>query len=125
MREVVFLILLLVYTIGCWVLYHKFFEVYYFDLGRGLLKELRTALIVGVILSTLTIFYWWIAAIVLVIAAISVSAKVDDSTLKGGIFIAFAVVIIIISVIGINFRASYDAKNKEACENKAIIEMMV
>ena len=125
MREVVFLILLLVYTIGCWVLYHKFFEVYYFDLGRGLLKELRTALIVGVILSTLTIFYWWIAAIVLVIAAISVSAKVDDSTLKGWIFIAFAVVIIIISVIGINFRASYDAKNKEACENKAIIEMMV
>lgn len=119
------MILLLVYTIGCWVLYHKFFEVYYFDLGRGLLKELRTALIVGVILSTLTIFYWWIAAIVLVIAAISVSAKVDDSTLKGGIFIAFAVVIIIISVIGINFRASYDAKNKEACENKAIIEMMV
>ncbi len=76
------LILVLICTGVIWVTYHKIFTVYYFSPGRGILKELFASFIGGVILAVLIIKLYWLAAIIVALAALGLSAKADPSKRK-------------------------------------------
>ena len=51
MSGVVMLILVIVYSIAVFVIYHKIFDVYYFNLTSGIAKELFGSFIAGLILT--------------------------------------------------------------------------
>lgn len=44
-------ILFIVCTIAVWILYHKIFNVVYFDLGRGCLMEIMGCVCAGFLLA--------------------------------------------------------------------------
>lgn len=62
--------LIIAWTIAAWVLYHKIFTVYYFNLSAGLGKELIGSLVAGIILASLTIYLYWVVAIAVLVAGI-------------------------------------------------------
>ena len=77
MSGTVVLILWIGFSIGVWVLYHKIFTVYYFSLSQGLMKEFFMSFIVGLVLTGLTLTFWWLVALILVGAGFLFSGKVS------------------------------------------------
>ncbi len=112
MSSMVMLVLWIGFSIGAWVLYHKIFTVYYFSVTRGLMKELGTALIVGLMLTAITLYFWWLTAIIIVLAGYSVAGKVGDADKKKKSITAFIIVAVIVAIVGIGVRSSADAPKK-------------
>ena len=61
MLEIVIGILWLICSVAVFVIYHTIFDVVYFDLGNGCLKEIVISAIVGAILAGAIYLYWYIA----------------------------------------------------------------
>lgn len=55
-------------------LYHKIFNVVYFGLMDGLLKELFVSALIGSVLTVLTVQFWWVV-LILVVVAIAIKTK--------------------------------------------------
>lgn len=55
-------------------LYHKIFNVVYFSLMDGLLKELFVSALIGSVLTALTVQFWWVV-LILVVVAIAIKTK--------------------------------------------------
>lgn len=63
------------WTVVVLILYHKLFDVVYFNLINGIVKELVVSFIIAVVITSITIKLWWVTAIILVIAGILLSKK--------------------------------------------------
>lgn len=100
MTSGVHMIVLVGWMITLLVLYHKVFEVYYFDLGHGFLKELGVSFILGLIMTTLTFYFWWLTAIVIIITGLSLKKKIANNA---PLVIAI-VLAIIVAFMGISDR---------------------
>lgn len=48
-------------TIAVWVIYHKIFNVIYFDLANGCLKEVIICILFGALLTGLVVAFWYIS----------------------------------------------------------------
>jgi hypothetical protein len=92
-------ILWLIWTIVFFVLYHTVFVVYYFDLGRGVLKELIGSAIIGAIMAALTLYLWWVTAIIVILVGVGNTAK-SGSKAHIVIAIVFAIAIAVIHFMG-------------------------
>lgn len=55
-------------------LYHKIFNVVYFSLMDGLLKELFVSALISSVLTILTVQFWWVV-LILVVVAIAIKTK--------------------------------------------------
>lgn len=100
MTSGIHMIVLVGWMIALLVLYHKVFEVYYFDLGHGLLKELGVSFILGLIMTTLTFYLWWLTAIIIIIIGLSLKKKIANNA---PLIIAI-VLAIIVMFMGISDR---------------------
>ena len=69
------LMLAIFWTVVVLILYHKLFDVVYFNLINGIVKELVVSFIIAVVITSITIKLWWVTAIILVIAGILLSKK--------------------------------------------------
>lgn len=63
------------WTVVVLILYHKLFDVVYFNLINGIVKELVVSFIIAVVITSITIKLWWVTAIILVIVGILLSKK--------------------------------------------------
>lgn len=97
------LILTLIYSVIAFVIYHKIFAVYYFDLLNGVFKELLACFFVGALLAGLTLYFSTPLAIIIIIAGIILSRKPDSSTARALVLIVFIVLAILIFVFGLMF----------------------
>ena len=97
-------VLLVVWAIALFVMYHKIFTVFYFDLTRGIGKEIMWCLIGSCILTALTIYFYWVIAIVVAIAGVVLSFKTEDTTKKIYIIVAFIVLAVVVGLIGRNTK---------------------
>ena len=68
-------ILWLICSIVIWVLYHKLFDVIYFDFSSGCLKELIICAFLGAILAAGIIYFWYISIPIAIIIALIVYKK--------------------------------------------------
>lgn len=66
-------------TIFIWIQYHRFFTVYYFDLGAGLGKEILICTILGAFLAGIIIWSIPIAIIIFIIFLIIKKLKKDKT----------------------------------------------
>lgn len=63
------------YAVALFVLYHKVFDVMYFNLGRGLFFEISTCVVASVFLTALTYMYWYITIPVLSVVIVLILKK--------------------------------------------------
>lgn len=94
-------ILLIVYTILCLVIYHKIFDVYYFDLGRGCATELFVSFGIAAMLTGLTLYVWWLVLILVIIAALFLIRKTNNTTGRVTIIIITVILSIILIASGV------------------------
>lgn len=80
--------------------YHKVFIVYYFDLGSGLAKEFFISAFLSGIMTGLTLYFWWLTAIIIVLFGLGTAKKTSNSL----VLIGYIILAVIISVIGIRFK---------------------
>ena len=90
----------LAWVIALLYLYHKVFTVYYFSLGNGLLKELISAGIIGIFMTALTLYLWWVTDIIVILFGIANMSKTGSKSH----IIAAIIVSIVIAVLGIAVR---------------------
>ena len=69
------LMLAIFWTVVVLILYHKLFDVVYFNLINGIVKELVVSFIIAMVITSITIKLWWVTAIILIIAGILLSKK--------------------------------------------------
>ena len=70
------------WTVVVLILYHKLFDVVYFNLINGIVRELVVSFIIAMVITSITIKLWWVTAIILVIAGIlfsSLSGKLNEA----------------------------------------------
>lgn len=70
-----FIVLWFVCSLAVWVIYHKLFNVMYFDLFNGCLKEFITAGFFGAIIAAIIIRFWFVAIVIVVLLGIAISKK--------------------------------------------------
>ena len=99
----------IIWTIVLLILYHKVFEVYYFSLGKGLMRELVGAAFLGIIMMGLTFYLWWLTAIIVILIGIIVMGKTNS---KAPIVIAI-ILAIIISIMGIRVKSSTESSQDQ------------
>lgn len=107
------------WSIALLVFYHKVFAVYYFNICKGILQELLTAGFLGMLLAYATIKFWWIAAIVLILAGLAASGKADS---KAPLVLA-VVLAVIISVVGINLKSNR-SDTKSTAQSRAVVQII-
>lgn len=124
MSSGILFVIWLFYVIAILVLYHKVFDVYYFDLGHGIMKEIVTACFVGLLLTGITMKWWYIAVAIIILCGLSCMGKVEDSSAKKVIAAIFVVIAIVIAVMGINVNRAADAETntvESACVTECIL----
>lgn len=99
-----FMIVLIGWMIALLVFYHKIFEVYYFNLGHGLWKELCVSFFLGLLMTALTFYLWWLTAIIIVIAGLAFKKKVSSNAP----LIISIVIAVIVAILGISYRSNAD-----------------
>ncbi len=102
------MVLWIVFTIGVWIVYHKIFTVYYFNLSQGLIKELILSAFAGIVLTGLTLYFWWITAIILLLVGLGASGKTENPSGKKAIITVFVIAAIAVAIVGINFKSQTD-----------------
>lgn len=115
-------VLWIVYSIGVWIIYHKMFTVYYFNLSQGVMKELFLSALLGLLLTGLTLSLWWLAAIILLLVGLGVSGKAQTPSGKHAVIVVFAIAAIIISIVGISFKSQSDRTEVGAATGGYAIE---
>lgn len=98
-------VLWIVFSIGVWIAYHKIFAVYYFNLSQGLMKELILSAFLGAILTALTLYFWWITTIILLLVGLGVSGKTENPSGKKAIIVIFVIAAIVVAIVGISYRS--------------------
>lgn len=99
------------YVIAILILYHKMFDVVYLDFFRGVMKELVFAAIGGMILAGITVKYWYVSAVIIIIVGLVCRAKVDDPDAKTGVMVVVIIIAIVISVLGAKMSKNVKQKN--------------
>lgn len=104
----VIIIMTLVYAVIAWVLYHKIFDVVYFDVKQGCMGEIIGSVVFGAILAGITLYFWKISVVIVILACII--AVLCCKTAEGKVLIVVAgiILIIVIVVMGIKFKKSSD-----------------
>lgn len=63
-------ILWIICALAVWVLYHKIFNVIYFDFAGGCLKEIVICAVIGAILAGAIAMFWYISIPIAIIVLI-------------------------------------------------------
>ena len=114
-------VLLVVYTIVIWIVFHMIFTVYYRNIGQGILHELLYSLIGAAIFTALTVTYWKVLIIAIVVVGVIFIVKAPG--LKK-IFIALVVIILSVCILGANREYESEHSQKEEKEEMSDEEFM-
>lgn len=106
MSGTVITFLWIVFSVGVWIIYHKIFSVYYFNLFNGLMKELVVSAFVGALLTVLVLSFWWVADIILILVGLGISGKTDNPSGKKAIIVVFAIVAVVVAILGISIKSN-------------------
>ncbi|MBO7251834.1 MAG: SH3 domain-containing protein [Oscillospiraceae bacterium] len=113
-------LLVIGWTIACFIFYHKIFRVYYFNLARGLLKEIIGCVIAGYILTVLTLQHATPFAIGLIIVGWLITRNIDVDGVRNICFLLVLTVAIMIFFSGKKFESNLEEKSEVNNSNVAI-----
>lgn len=104
MSEGVLGVLWIFWTIAFLLLYHKVFTVYYFDLGKGLMKEIIASAFIGGIMALMTLALWYIVAVIIVLFGLIMKKKMESNVP----LVLAVIVAIIMCIAGITAKSDGD-----------------
>lgn len=107
MSEGVLLVLWIFWTIAFLVLYHKVFTVYYFDFGKGVMKEIIASAFFGGILAVVTVALWYIVAVILVLFGLIMKKKMESNVP----LVLAVVVAVIMCIVGLTMKSNGDEQS--------------
>lgn len=108
-------ILIVAYFILGLLLYHSMFNIWYFNFGRAIMKEIFGGVIFAVIMASITLVYWLPSMIIIILIGLALSSKCQDPKIKIAVKAVVVILGISVGLCGRNF-------NKEQAEKKAKIE---
>lgn len=111
--ENVMLIYVVLYMILGLVVYHSIFDIWYFNFGKALIKEIFGAFLFAALMTGLTLKFWWIALIIIILIGLVMSAKVQNPTGKKVVLGVFVVVAVITAITGINYNRQEKEKESD------------
>jgi hypothetical protein len=111
--ENVMLFYVVLYMILGLVIYHSIFEIWYFNFGKAMIKEIFGAFIFALLMTGLTLKFWWLALIIIVLIGLVLSAKVQNPTGKKVVLGVFVVVAVITAIAGINYNRQDKEKESD------------
>ena len=118
--NVIIVIVWIIYTIICEVIYHKVFTVYYFSLGRGCLTEVVGCGFVAAILAGLTMYLYIPLAVIVVVLGIIIPLVVPAmkyGDMPGKVLVR--VLAIILTVCILLAGSAYKKNQEESMANRA------
>lgn len=68
-------ILVVLCTIAVWYIYHKLFDVIYFNFSKACCAELLGCFLVGSILAGLILKFWYLAILIIVVLVFALGKK--------------------------------------------------
>lgn len=101
--ETVCIVVWVIYLIIAWVLYHKIFDVVYFDLKQGCIGELVGCGFVSGILAYCTFHFWKISMLIVLVACIIAFFCCKTAESKAMVVIAGIILLIILALLGNKF----------------------
>ena len=107
--ENIMLFYLVLYMILGFVIYHSIFEIWYFNFGKALLSEIFGAFIFGLFMTGLTLRYWYVGIIIIILIGLVLAGKIQNPNGKKFVVGLFVVVAVITAITG----ANYNRKEKE------------
>lgn len=111
-------LVLVAYAIACFIIYHKIFKVYYFgSISQGIFREIIICFLAAIVLTGITIWFWYVSAIVLIIATLKLRNKCSEPAMKIAVTIGMGILIVFIAIAGIQVK-----KNVEQEETSTIKE---
>ena len=111
MTDNIYLFYVVVYMIIGLVIYHGIFTVWYFNISKACASELVGAFIFALIMTAVSLYYWWITCIIILLVGLGVSAKIGSPGGKGVVMIIAAVFAIYTGVAGYKLKHANDASN--------------
>lgn len=112
--ENIMLFYVVLYMILGLVIYHSIFEIWYFNLGKALLGELFGAFVFALLMTGLTLKFWGIALVIIILLGLALAAKVNSPVGKKIVVGVFVIVAIITAITGINYNKQEKEKEQEA-----------
>ncbi len=121
MFDFTLVLLWVAYTIMCFVIYHKIFRVYYFgSVAKGIMSEIISCVIVSTFLTALTLWFWFVAVIILVIAIFVIRGKLEDPAAKNLATILMAVLIVLVVISGRTVRKNGSSSDADSISENGI-----
>ncbi len=114
------LVIFLFYMILGFVVYHKCFNVIYINLMKALKEEIIGCAIFAFIATWITVYFWPIAAIAIVIAGFSLASKVKNPSAKNIIIVVSVIFAIAVSVVSHKLKQEADGDKHEATPTTTI-----
>ncbi len=109
---------LVVFTIVGLVAYHSIFDIWYFNFSKALAGELIGACIFGIVMTAITLYYWPVSSIILIILGLVFSAKISSPVGKIIIIGFFIVAAIVTALTGRNYSSKQTQEEKKAKEQE-------
>lgn len=120
MDNTIFLIMWVVYLVIAWILYHKIFDVVYFDLQAGCMGELFGCGIIGAVLSYCTLHFWKISILIVVVSCVIAFLCCKTTESKGLVIISAVILMMVIAIAGIKFNKNIEAKDENKTSQNTI-----
>ena len=95
------------------LIYHSIFDIWYFNFGKAMIAELFGAFIFAGFMTALTLMFWPISFLIIIILGIVFSIKVKNPTGKKLVIIIFIIIAILTAITGIIFKLQQRNKKKE------------
>lgn len=97
-----------IYAIAIFIIYHKM-VVFYFDLGGAIKQSLVASVLGGAILMFLTLMYWKIAVVIILLLGIILAIKASSNTGRVAIIVTAAIFAIVVGVVGYKMKLAEPA----------------
>lgn len=107
-------LLVLIYFILGLVAYHAIFDIWYFNFKKAIINEIIGAFIFAALMTGITLKFWLISVVVLLIVGGCLSAKCSTKQTKTLVMIVTLICIVLVAVQGRNFNKTLKDNNTDS-----------
>ncbi len=124
----IYSISLFIYAIAYFILgfivYHRIFDVVYFDLGRGCMQEIIGCIFFSAIMTVISIVFWPIAVVILLVVAFVIYNK-SKNVFLAALFVIFAIFTTITGIYAWKNGADNNKSNNNSIQIRKTITLYV
>lgn len=68
----------------------------------------------GALLTALTLYFWWVTAIILLLVGLGASGKTENPSGKKAIIVVIAIAAIVVAIVGLSYKSQVDSDAAES-----------